>query len=89
MTDKISDIIDDCEHYVGYACTKVGNMRSLAEDEDVIDIVLTESDIVAHAEIQFYIKGELLRGICRNSRYLRYCDHLKDLLSESVREITC
>lgn len=72
------------ERYVGYACAEVGNIRSLAEDEDVIDVVLTESEIVAHAEIQFYIDGELLQGVNRNSRYLKYCDELKELLAKTI-----
>lgn len=75
------------ERYIGYALANVGEIRSKANNADRIDVVLTESDIKAHAEIQFFVEGELLRGKSRNSHYLKYCDNLKELFSKDVRKI--
>lgn len=72
------------ERYVGYALAKVEDIRSQADNGDLIDVVLTESDIKAHAEIQFCIDGEPLRGKNRNSRYLKYCDNLKELFFQCI-----
>lgn len=76
------------ERYVGFALAKVGDIRAVAGEDDEIDVVLTESEIPAHAEIVFRIEGVYLQGKNRNSRYLKYCDDLKELLNKDIRRVT-
>lgn len=76
------------EQFVGYAKALVGNMRNVAEANDKIDVILTESEVPAHAEIRFCLNGESVRGNTQNPIFLRYKDKLKDLLSKNICTVT-
>ena len=68
----------------GYAIAKVGKIRDLAKDNDSIDVVMTESLIPAHAEIQFNVEGLLVIGNTPNPKMTYYFRKIKELLSNAI-----
>lgn len=68
----------------GYAIAKVGDIRDIAKDNDYIDVVMTESLIPAHAEIQFQIDGHPIIGNTPNSKMTYYYFKIKELLSKTI-----
>ena len=68
----------------GYAMAKVGDIRDLAKENDDIDVVMTESLIPAHAEIQFKIDGCPIIGNTPNSKMTYYFLKIKELLSNTI-----
>ena len=68
----------------GYAIAKVGDIRDLAKANDYIDVVMTESLIPAHAEIQFQIEGHPIVGNTPNSKMTYYFLKIKELLSKTI-----
>lgn len=68
----------------GYAIAKVGDIRDLAKANDYIDVVMTESLIPAHAEIQFQIEGHPIIGNTPNSKMTYYFLKIKELLSKTI-----
>lgn len=72
------------EHFIGYASANCGQIRNVAdEQDDKIDVVLTESIVPHHAEIRFYVEGALIKGNNQNAHFLRYKDRLRELLTNS------
>ena len=73
------------EKFVGFAKAKVGEIRSVADEEGTsIDVMLTKSDVPFHAEIRFTIDGQLIRGNNQNPHFLRYKDKLKILFAKDI-----
>lgn len=73
------------ETFWGYAYSKVGNIRSIAKNPDVIDVQLSPSETVPHhAIVIFLIDGEQMRGMTPNPRFRRYKEALLALLSSST-----
>ena len=68
------------EAYWGYAMASVGKIRSVALAGDVIDVLLTESIVPAHAEIRFDIEGDSSVGNTPNPRLTYYFNEIKELL---------
>ena len=68
----------------GYAIALVGDIRDLAKDNDYIDVVMTESLIPAHAEIQFQIDGLPTIGNTPNPKMTYYYFKIKELLSKTI-----
>ena len=62
----------------------VGDIRDLAKDNDYIDVVMTESLIPAHAEIQFQIEGLPTIGNTPNPKMTYYYFKIKELLSKTI-----
>lgn len=71
------------------AVAKVGEIRAIAIDNDVIDVVEVPSEKVSsHAEIQFTINGKIVDGTCKDAKLLMYYDELKDLFERNLSEVT-
>lgn len=68
------------EAYWGYAMASVGEIRSIAMDDDKIDVLMTVSKVPAHAEIRFAIDGEQIVGNTPNPRLSYYFNEIKELL---------
>ena len=68
------------EAYWGYAMALVGDIRSIAMDDDKIDVLMTVSKVPAHAEIRFAIDGEQIVGNTPNPRLSYYFNEIKVLL---------
>ena len=69
------------ERFIGYASANCGQIRDVAdEQDDKIDVVLTESLVPHHAEIRFYVEGAFIKGNNQNARFLRYKDRLAAIM---------
>lgn len=79
----------DAETLKYIAMAKVGDIRAIAIDNDVIDVVESPSDTVScHAEIIFTLNGKKVDGTCKDAKLLMYYDELKDLFSKNLSEVT-
>ncbi len=82
------DGTDKEERFVGYVKARVGAIRKIADEPDTaIDVIYTESSIPFHAEIRFFINGDLLIGNNQNPYYLRYRKKLTELFKQDYFEI--
>lgn len=71
------------------AVANVGEIRAIAIDDDVIDVVEVPSARVSgHAEIRFAINGKMVDGTCKDAKLLMYYDELKDLFQRNLSEVT-
>lgn len=85
-----NDGTDKEESFVGFAKAKVASIRGISDNEsDCVDVKLKQSEnIPFHAEIEFFIEGELMKGNTQNPRFLRYKDKLKDLFGQNIHKAT-
>ncbi len=82
------DGTDKEERFVGYVKAKTRKIREIADEpETSIDVIYTKSTIPFHAEIRFYINGDLLKGNNQNPYYLRYRKKLKSLFEQDFVKI--
>lgn len=83
------------ERFVGYVKAKVGEIRNIADEQGTkIDVEYPKpkskqkkDSIPFHAEIRFYINGDLLKGNNQNPYYLRYRKKLTELFKQDYFEI--
>lgn len=76
------------EKLVALAIVGVGDLRQIADVNDIIDVVSVPSESVsAHAEIRFYLNGQLATGNTPTSFLKYYFDEINSLMQDNLRFI--